>query len=278
MTSQLTTGASRRTTIAVPGGRLAGLRSGRTDDPAVLLVPGYTGSKEDFGPIMSALAGAELQAIAIDQRGQYESAGPAEPAAYTPNEMAVDLLAIADEVGRPVHLVGHSYGGLVSRAAVIAEPTAFRSLTLMSSGPAAIGGRRRVIIDQLRPLLPAGLGPVYDAMQAAYAGSPGYVVPPAPVAQFLRARFLLGSPAMLEGMGDALVDEPDRVAELAATAVPTLVLTGADDDAWPPHVQADMARRLGARYQVIAGARHSPAVENPAGTAQALIDFWRDVP
>ncbi len=79
---------------------------------------------------------------------------------------------------------------------------------------------------------------------------------------------------MLQGMGDALLAEPDRVAELAAAGLPVLVLFGAGDDAWPPEAQAEMARRLGAELAVIADAAHSPAVENPAAIARALLAFW----
>jgi pimeloyl-ACP methyl ester carboxylesterase len=82
---------------------------------------------------------------------------------------------------------------------------------------------------------------------------------------------------MLQGMGDALRREPDRVVALAATGVPTLVLHGVGDDAWPPAVQQDMAVRLGAAHVVIPDAAHSPAVENPAATASALVDFWQGV-
>jgi pimeloyl-ACP methyl ester carboxylesterase len=39
-------------------------------------------------------------------------------------------------------------------------------------------------------------------------------------------------------------------------------------------VQADMARRLGARHEVIEGSIHSPAIENPPRTLASLLDFW----
>jgi pimeloyl-ACP methyl ester carboxylesterase len=74
-----------------------------------------------------------------------------------------------------------------------------------------------------------------------------------------------------------MLAETDRVAELAATGVPVLVAHGEADDAWLPSVQADMARRLGARHEVIDGAIHSPAVENPARTVEVLLDFWSSV-
>jgi hypothetical protein len=38
-----------------------------------------------------------------------------------------------------------------------------------------------------------------------------------------------------------------------------------------------MARRLGARHEVIDGSIHSPAVENPDRTMQVLLDFWASV-
>ena len=75
-------------------------------------------------------------------------------------------------------------------------------------------------------------------------------------------------------MGDALLGAPDRTAELAATGLPLLVAYGAADDAWPPATQADMARRLGARHAVIAGAAHSPGVEQPDATVAVLEEFW----
>ena len=78
-------------------------------------------------------------------------------------------------------------------------------------------------------------------------------------------------------MADALLTEPDRVAELAATGVPVLVAHGAADDAWTPAAQADMAVRLGARHEVVDRSVHSPAIENPARTLAVLLDFWASV-
>jgi pimeloyl-ACP methyl ester carboxylesterase len=53
-----------------------------------------------------------------------------------------------------------------------------------------------------------------------------------------------------------------------------MVAHGEADDAWLPHVQQDMAERLGARHEVILNSIHSPAVENPARTVEVLLDFW----
>jgi pimeloyl-ACP methyl ester carboxylesterase len=274
--SPLELGSARATVLELPELRVAALQAGSSDAPPVLLLPGYTGSKEDFGPILDPIADAGFFVTAIDLPGQYESPGLPSAAEYTCDRLADCVRSVARRLGTRTRLLGHSFGGLVARAAVIAEPSRFTSLVLLCSGPASLGGSRRASMDELEPVLAAaGLRGVYAAMQAAALGEPAFVAPPADVAQFLERRFLGGSPEMLQGMGDALRTEPDRVEELAATGVPVLVAHGVDDDAWPPDGQRDMAARLGAGYLVIADAAHSPAVENPAATASVLVDFWR---
>jgi pimeloyl-ACP methyl ester carboxylesterase len=264
--------------IDTAAGAIAALRSGDPGAPPVLLVPGYTGSKEDFAALLAPLAAAGFAVTAIDQPGQFESPGPADPADYTPDALGTVVREVAATLGPSVHLLGHSFGGLVARAAVIAEPTAFASLVLMCSGPAALPGQAAAMIEQLEPVLAAsGLAGVYAASLALYRAQAGYVEPPAPMAAFLERRFVTGVPAALQGMGVALRTEPDRVDELAAAALPTLVLHGVDDDKWPPALQSEMAQQLDAEYVVIPGAAHSPAVENPGPTAGALAEFWHGV-
>jgi pimeloyl-ACP methyl ester carboxylesterase len=273
---QLELGSGTPTTIRSELGPIAALHAGATDGMPALLVPGFTGSKEDFGPLLDPLAGAGLRPVAIDLPGQFESAGPDDPAAYSTSELGAWVCAVAAALGERVHLVGHSFGGLVGRAAVLAEPALFDSFVLMDSGPAALSGARAERIALLGPHLPTlGVAGVHRASEAAAAAEPGYVAPPPELAAFLEKRFLAGSPAMLQGMADALLSEPDRVAELAAVGVPLLVVYGAADDAWPPAVQDEMAARLAAPVVTVPGAAHSPAVENPPATAAALLEFWQ---
>lgn len=273
--SQLDVGAARPVTVAAGDRPLAALQAGAPDAPPVLMVPGYTGSKEDFGPVLAPIAAAGYLVTAIDLPGQFESPGSSTPSDYTPDRLGAVVVALARGLGRPVRLLGHSFGGLVARAAAIARPDVFTSLVLLSSGPSEIGGMRRQTMEALEPVLAEhGLPGVYAALQSAALADPDYVAPPPELADFLERRFLAGAPAMLQGMSDALRREPDRVAELAATGLRTLVLHGADDDAWPPAVQREMAGRLSAEYAVIAAAAHSAAVENPSGLVEALLTFW----
>jgi len=259
--------------VDLPGGPLAVLDARAQDARAtVLLVPGFTGSKEDFRFLLLPLVEAGFRAVAVDQRGQHDSPGPDDPEAYAVHSLAGDLLALVEALGDgPVHVVGHSFGGLVSRAAVLKDPSAFRSLVLMDSGPSALGGPRAEVLPLMKQILDEhGLAAVWEAAQSLPTAKPQ----PPDVLAFLQKRFMAGSPAALHGMGDALVSEPDRVEELAATDLPVMVLFGEDDDAWAPAVQTEMADRLGCPVVVVPGAVHSPAVENPDATVAALTGFF----
>ncbi|MGI8536397.1 MAG: alpha/beta fold hydrolase [Mycobacteriales bacterium] len=274
--------AVRLERLAVPGGQLAVLRREPVGDPrrgTVLLVPGYSGSKEDFRLLLAPLANAGHPVVAVDLRGQFQSPGAEDLTAYATGTLGTDLLAVVDAVDDgPIHLLGHSFGGLVARAALLARPAAFRSLVLMGSGPAGLTGSRVEILSLLRPLLTrGGIPAVVRAMDALNAGDARFLALDAPVQAFLRDRMVAASPYALLGMADALTGEPDRVEELRATGVPVLVLHGEADDAWAPALQAQMAERLGAAYAVIPGAMHSPAVDNAPATAEAMLSFYEAV-
>jgi pimeloyl-ACP methyl ester carboxylesterase len=205
---------------------------------------------------------------------QVTESGPYSPGSATSPVSALDLVQVVKAIGEgPVHLVGHSFGGLVGRAAVLQDPTSFRSFVLMDSGPAGLQGARAEVLPFLRAiLLEGGVEALWEASQQ---------LPPHPekpavtdeVRYFLRARMLGNTPAGLLGTGTALTTEPDRVADLRDSGVPCLVLYGEKDDAWTPEQQAEMAGRLGCPAVVIEHAWHSPAVEQPEPTLDALLAF-----
>ncbi|MEV0093570.1 alpha/beta hydrolase [Streptomyces sp. NPDC050738] len=235
-----------------------------------LLLPGYTGSKEDFIAMLEPLADAGFRTVAVDGRGQYESAGGADQEAYGQGELARDVIAQARALATPVHLVGHSLGGQIARAAVLLDPSPFASLTLMSSGPAQVTAEQQQKIKLLGDALAVmDMEQVWEAMRA--------MDPPGEADGDdgdMRRRWLLHNPAQLIATGRQLVTEPDRTDELAAIALPRHIVSGERDDTWPVPLLDEMTRRLGARRTVIAGAEHSPNTDRPAETAAALAAFW----
>jgi pimeloyl-ACP methyl ester carboxylesterase len=274
-----------RTSFALPSGSIAALDNSDAlpAGPAALalLVPGYTGSKEDFLPLLRPLAEAGYRAVAIDQRGQFESAWAASPAGYTLQSLAEEVCQLAVELAAPglrVHLVGHSLGGLVGRGAVLAKSELFDSFTLMSSGPDAVTGQRRTLLDAGELVLASrGMAGLWSQLEAGARADPKYARSSPALLTFLRTRFMATDPVGLQVMGQELRTAEDRTAELAGVGLPMLVLHGEADDAWTPAVQAEMAHRLGAAHAVIAAAAHSPAVENPGATVRALLDFWQNL-
>ncbi len=245
----------------------------------VLLLPGFNGSKEDFLPLLAPLASAGFRAVAVDGKGQFESGGPREEEAYTQEKLAADVVAqtavlTAPAGSPPVHLLGHSLGGLIARAAVLhAAPSScpWASLSLLASGPASICHEQQVRIRLLLEALPV-LG--IEATWLRLWKAAGYDELPASSVEFLRRRWLSTVPQQLTTTGRQLLTEPDRVNELTTSGLPVHVLSGTHDYAWPVPWQDEMAARLGARRSVIAGGRHSPQVERPVETAMALVAFW----
>jgi pimeloyl-ACP methyl ester carboxylesterase len=278
--SQITPHGARRVQLVVSGAELAALRA---DPPnpigaVALQVPGYTGSKEDFSALLDPLCGAGLSVLALDLPGQYESPGPDREQDYHPAPLGWVLATLVAELaagGDRVLLLGHSYGGLVARAAVLAGAPV-TGLTLLSSGPGALPlGQRRAVLDATEPVMRAhGV----EAVQRLLEARDGIAEPPE-LAALLRDRFLRSSTAGLLGMATGLRTEPDRVAELAATlrthAIPCLVVHGETEDVWPAALQRDMAARLGAPVEVVANAGHSPSTDNPQALLNALLPTWQ---
>jgi len=288
----------RRVTVETARGSFAALEAlpatGLAERQPALLIPGYTGSKEDFLPVLGPLARAGRRVIAIDMRGQYESPAAADAGGYSLPALAADVALIADALGalrsdgaerpgaRHIHLLGHSFGGLVARELLLAQAARVGSLTMMSSGPGALTGPRaavlRAVLSQLEPAPPGGLAAevrrIWDTQLEPAAIADGT---PAEVIDFLRTRMLRSCPTGLWSMGHGLLGCPDRTSALATMGAPLLVIYGENDDAWEPSVQDQMAHRLGAERVCIPGAAHSPAVEAPETVASALTMFWNSV-
>lgn len=269
--SQLTDHHADHVTFQVGEHQLAALDTGG-GGPTVLMVPGFTGSKEDFAPLLDPLRQRGFRAVSYDQLGQYESAGPDDETAYTPQALAAHTVAVLAQLPGPYVLLGHSYGGLVTQAAIRAG-TRVAAVVLLCSGPGALPADSDRSVNMLasRQILNTRGVPALAQMRAeADAAGPR---PPHPeLADFFKRRFLPSPAAMLLGMGHALITEPDQSAETAAALdeMKVFVIAGRDDDAWPLAEQAAMAHRYGTELIIIEDAGHCPNTENPVALLAAL--------
>lgn len=110
--------------------RSAGPAGGRP----ILLLHGFPQTSRAWIPVMSRLAGAGHRAVAFDQRGYSPGARPDEPAAYTPDRLVADVLAVADALGwRQFDLVGHDFGGSIAWMVAGHHPERVRTLSVAST-------------------------------------------------------------------------------------------------------------------------------------------------
>lgn len=282
--SQLSPHGGSRTELPGSYGPVAALRGPEPEQPlaTVLLVPGYTGSKEDFAPLLDGFAAGGVRPVAVDLPGQYESPGPEDESAYLPGALGEVVAGLCTSLacdGLPVLLLGHSYGGLVARAAVLAGAP-IHGLTLLDSGPSKLPpGLRLQAVEMGEPILRGqGLEAAYAVGEQLSALRPVRESVPTELQTFLRTRFLASSPAGLLGMALGLRTEPDRMNELVAALrerrMPSLVVAGEFDDAWSVPTQQNMAAQLGAPFVIVPGAGHSPNIDNPLALCTTLLSEW----
>ena len=246
----------------------------------LLLVHGFGGAKEDFADHLEALAPGR-RVIAPDLRGHGSSAKPEDPAAYSLDIMAADLIGLADTLGLDsFDLLGHSMGGMLARRVLFTAPERVRSVVFMDTCPGPLPGydlqtaelgaeiARNVGLGEIKRIMDALAVDDDGPAQRLLATRPGY-------REFCDAKFEQLSPVMWATMFPAMVGQVDETPRLAGIAVPALVLVGAEDAPFREPADAIAAAIPGAQLVVIPDAGHAPQFENPAAWFAALDAFLR---
>ncbi|TJZ54090.1 alpha/beta fold hydrolase [Streptomyces piniterrae] len=260
-------------TIALPTSNLG--RVVRGTGPGLLLAHGAGGGIDaNYGPILDTLA-AQHTVVGPDYPGTGRTPRAKAPLAL--DALADELVATAVEEGlNTFAIAGYSLGTPVAIRAATRHPERVTALVL-TAGFAHPNPRFLLAARLWRDMLRAGdlehlaalvsliglSAPALDAIAQddldTALKTTAATIPP-------------GTPEHL----DLLIDHIDVRADLAALAVPTLVVSTTLDQLVTPHHHRQLADAIpGARYAELATG-HLPFVEQPEEWATLICDFLRD--
>ena len=104
-------------------------------NPPLLIVHGLYGSARNWGVIAKRLSD-QHHVIAVDQRNHGDSPW-FDTHSYI--DMANDLIAVAQHIGRPLNVVGHSMGGKAAMVMALMRPDLVNRLLVADIAPIAYG-------------------------------------------------------------------------------------------------------------------------------------------
>ena len=124
--------AERITTVHNDGLTFDVFDEGPLDGEVVVLLHGFPERSTTWRDVVPLLHERGYRTIAMDQRGYSPGARPKHRWNYRVGHLVGDLVALVDEIGGPVHLVGHDWGAVVAWSAAMQRPELLRTLTAIS--------------------------------------------------------------------------------------------------------------------------------------------------
>lgn len=268
-------GASE-TSFEVAGHRWAAVQAGPADAPLVLLVHGFTGSKENWLPMARELAQGH-RVLAVDLPGWGDSQRLAD-ADYGPSAQAARLAEfIAALPDRPALVVGHSMGGQIVGLMAARHPALAPRLVLMSAAGVRFeeNAFASAVLAGENPFQVTNRAELQRYLDIVFA-EPPFVPWPASQALVRRRRADVAfEQSVLDGIGRG----PEAFAledELGNIAAPTLLLWCRDDRVIDASAAAVFAAGLrDSRTVLLEGCGHMPMMARPREVADALAGFLR---
>lgn len=244
---------------------------GDPERPRVVLVPGATGSKEDFVLLAPLLVEAGYFVESYDLAGQFESsgAGPPRGESFTYELFVGDLVAFLTAGHVPAHVLGYSFAGIVAALAFAERPGLFASLALLGTPPLPGQVFRHVRwLGPLSRLLPASMIAsllIWGLVTNQNRAKPGRLA-------LVRWRFAFTSRRSVNDIVGLMKRMPDLRPVLGASGIPVLVAVGRHD-LWRVDLHRRFARSIGAAF-VEYPTGHSPNETTPHQLARDLIVLY----
>jgi pimeloyl-ACP methyl ester carboxylesterase len=252
--------------------------AGRSDGKPVLLLHGYSANANVWASTHPALA-PRFRVLMPDFRGHGASGRTEDPKSFTLEQLADDTVAIADAIdaGR-FTLMGHGMGGEVAQIVALENQDRIEALVLVDTGAGPLDpssgwalGRAQLA----KTIEQRGITAGWE--QYVESGIVGWEVDELPIeiVDMWRAEFMKTAPAAFVGLSHSMSTQADRANALAALKVKTLVVAGADDDAFGEASRV-LARAIpGAELAVIDGAGHSPQIMKAEEFNGLVVDFLK---
>ena len=242
------------------------------DECPLLLVHGIGGSAEEWSDVASELASAlGRTVVAYDHRGHGRSGRAPGRSGYSLDQLTADLAALIDRLGlAPLHLLGHSMGGVVSLRYTLDHPDAVRSLLLVDTAAAPAAGVESIWRHLGMLALTDGMAAV-SALIQKYAGSHEFH------GRQVRA-FVEMDPVAFSALGHDLCSYPSLVGRLGEIRCPVTVIVGERDDLLRDAAQVMAAAIPGAHAVVIAGADHNPQFSRTPALETAVERHFATLP
>ncbi|MBT2568870.1 alpha/beta hydrolase [Arthrobacter sp. ISL-85] len=262
--------------IEVPSGKLAAMALGDPEDPCVVLVPGATGSKEDFSLMMPDLVQAGYYALTYDLAGQYQSAGAGPENLVPPRKhydyqlFMDDFLAVLETTATPAHVVAYSFAGVIAQLAYVQRPELFRSITFLGCPPGPGQSFRGVSRVGRFSTWVNGRAGAALLIWGIRSGRVAHVPPGRQ--RFVNYRFRFTRRASVRDIYILMQKVPDLRAALAEAPLPKFVAVG-EHDLWPLQLHRLFAQAIRARIGVYRGG-HSPCETSPHEFSRDLLALY----
>ncbi len=238
--------------------------------PPLVLVHGFTGTRADFEWVRHRLA-LNRRVITFDNRGHGGTTHPADSTTYNFEQLVADLAGfLARVVDGPVHLLGHSMGGMIAMHFALDHPDKLVSLVLMDTS--AAGPDMPVeFTEEVSEMI---FGPVREhGLDAFRSWSASRENPETDLLIAVRGkewlerneneRYAVLDPNAMLVMGPKVFGHESVLDRLRSLATPTTVIVGSNDLAFigPSKAMSEVIRR--SELVVIDGAYHSPQHTHP---------------
>jgi 3-oxoadipate enol-lactonase len=243
---------------------------GPASAPVVTLSHSLATNVSMWDPQMAALT-ARYRVLRYDTRGHGGTDAPA--GAYSLEQLAEDARALLRALGiARTHWIGLSMGGMVGQTLALAAPDLFLSLALCDTSSRVPAEARPLWQERIRTAETQGMEPLVEPTIGRWFTAP-FREQRKDVVDRVRAMIRATSPRGYVGCCHAIsaLDLTDRI---AAIALPTLIVVGAEDQGTPVAASRTIEERIaGSRLQILPSAAHLSNVEQPEAFTAAVTSF-----